>query len=483
MRAGNPEAVAAKDLVLSGGFGRSTNSARAGFLPVGLEHVPMGALQGIPVYIRVKPGQEALAATPDASSPEFRLYCAENVRFSEMHRRRLVDHKVTVVYIRMADQARFKHQTEDSLTEIAKDPASAVSEKSQIIYDTSVELINELLAEPELMAKSPRLEQVSRAITTLVMNNANAFTHLFTASHHDFYTATHMVNVATWMVPLAYAMGYTDSEELNRICLAGILHDMGKVAIPESILNKKGKLTDEEWTLIRKHPEDGVKYLERFGGIHPLIMTVTLQHHERLDGTGYPKGLKGEDIHPISRICAVVDSFDAMTAFRPFKDRTLSVTQAMNILLKETPAKYDAKVMDAWASLIVPAVDALPTQPPAQAGSPPQPASSAANRREHDRRTFHCHGRAHQLTRQGPNIAESKGVPIVAHSISRGGVGFLSHAPLPAGTFLRVYLEAPGWDNRALDGQIVRCRAHNDNWHEVGLQFVKIEADDLRLAA
>jgi hypothetical protein len=108
---------------------------------------------------------------------------------------------------------------------------------------------------------------------------------------------------------------------------------------------------------------------------------------------------------------------------------------------------------------------------------------AASNRREHERRTFHCHGRAHQLTRKGPAISESKGMPIVAHSISRGGVGFLSHSPLPPGTFLRVYLEAPGWDNRALDGQIVRCRAHNDNWHELGLQFVRIEADDLRIAA
>jgi hypothetical protein len=82
----------------------------------------------------------------------------------------------------------------------------AISVKSEIVYETAVELVNELLSEPDLAGKSPRLEKVSRAVTTLVLNDPTAFSHLFAASHHDFYTATHMVNVATWMVPLCHGL-------------------------------------------------------------------------------------------------------------------------------------------------------------------------------------------------------------------------------------------------------------------------------------
>src|SRR6185503_16976459 len=117
----------------------------------------------------------------------------------------------------------------------------------------------------------PALQKISQSVTSMVVKDETAFAHLFAASHHDFYTATHMVNVATWMVPLAYALGHHDIEELNQICQAGILHDIGKIYVPEEILNKKGRLEDAEWDQIRRHPELGVKHLDQYAGIHPLV--------------------------------------------------------------------------------------------------------------------------------------------------------------------------------------------------------------------
>jgi len=276
-----------QSLLQTGGFGKSTNSARAGFLPVALENVPLDALAGIGVYIRVNTPRQGEATEADC----FRLYCTENVAFHEVHRRRLIENGVRFVYVRMVDQSRFRQQTEALLSKLAGDGAEAISARASIVYETSIELVNELLAEPDLLVKSPRLEQVSRSISTLVLNNPSAFSHLFAASHHDFYTATHMVNVATWMVPLAFEMGHKDPDELNQVCQAGLLHDMGKTVIPEAVLNKPGKLSDEEWALIKRHPEAGCEYLARFDKISPLIMHVTREHHERMDGSGYPAGL------------------------------------------------------------------------------------------------------------------------------------------------------------------------------------------------
>jgi len=479
-KAGVKDSVREQDLLQSGGFGRSTNSARAGFLPISLEHAPLGALSGLEVYIRVKPAGQGAAEQPraDDSTPGFRLYCKSSMRFTEVHRRRLAESGVKFVYIKIADQSRFRQQNEAHLLEAVNDPVLAIAQKSTLVYETSVELMNELLAEPDTILKSPRLEKVSRAITTLVMNDPSAFSHLFAASYHDFYTATHMVNVATWMVPVAYEMGYHDPEELGRICQAGILHDMGKTMVSQHVLNKAGKLSDEDWAQIRRHPEAGCEYLSRFSGVHPLILTVTRQHHERMDGTGYPAGLKGDQIDPVSRICAVVDSFDAMTAFRPFKEKTLGVGEALMILNKETPAKYDPKVVAVWMRLMKKAEQVQNQAGPqaahgaaAGAAEGASPVVGGERRQGNARRTFHCAGRAHVLVAEKGGLTEQPALPIIAHSISCSGLGFLSQAPLTPGEFIRVYLQAKGWDNRPLEGQTVRSRTYNDSWYEIGMKF------------
>ena len=106
----------------------------------------------------------------------------------------------------------------------------------------------------------------------------------------------------------------------------------------------------------------------------------------------------------------------------------------------------------------------------------------SSNRRQHERKTFHCPARAHLLVRDARGVRERPSVPAVAHNISQSGIGFLSPTPFKLGDFVRVYLQAPGWAGRALNGQTVRCRDHKDTWHEIGLQFATIEAENLPAA-
>ncbi|MBN2563156.1 MAG: HD domain-containing protein [Phycisphaerae bacterium] len=388
----------------------------------------------------------------------------------------MIENNVGFLYIRMSDQSRFRQQIEDQLDEIAADPAMAIAEKSQIVYGTSVELVNELLSEWNLAKQSPRLEKVSRAVTTLVINDPTAFSHLFAASHHDFYTATHMVNVATWMVPLAYRMGHRDSHMLNCICQAGMLHDIGKMYLPAEVLNKKGRLSEKEWDLIKHHPIAGHEHLKGYERIDPLVKQVGLEHHERMDGSGYPSGLTGDQIHPVSKICAVVDSFDAMTAFRPFKERTFSVPEAMAILKEETPQKYDPQTVEAWTGLIEstdnpPLLEEPPTP---MLGAIPQAEQPACSKRRHKRFAFHSPARVHILEESSDGWTLRPAIQVTAHSISRGGLGFLSQSSVRIDEYVRVFLAAGGWTKRPLEGQVVRCRAYSDGWFEVGVAFVDL---------
>ena len=463
--------VSNKDVVLSGGFGTSSNSARAGYLPICLERVPLEAFKEISVYLR--------SDDKSKESETFRLYCSPNVRFTQSHRERLIAAGVKFVYIPMAEQAKFRQQTEDTLLLTVEDPSLSISVKSEIVYETSVELVNELLSEPDFASKSKRLEKVSRAVTTLVLNDPSAFSHLFAASHHDFYTATHMVNVATWMVPLAYAMGYHNTDELNHICEAGLLHDVGKVYIPAEVLNKKGKLTNEEWDMIRQHPEMGCRHLEKFDRIDPLVLTVTREHHERIDGSGYPHKIKGEQMHPVSKICAVVDSFDAMTAFRPFKDRTMTVAQALGIIMEETPSKYDEQVVEQWVGLL---------QSAEREGvlSEPVLSSDGKNHRQFPRFPINCPARLHLLQKRGEEWIERPGIQVIAHNISRSGAGFVTQQQVQPGESVRLYLQGQGSLSRMDEGLVMRCRAYKDGWFEVGLKFAgmnEITGPDLETKA
>lgn len=458
---------------LSGSPMRTTTSSRAGFLPVKLARTPLAALEGISIYLR----------SPESESG-YRLYKHGCYKFSDTARQRLLNNGVEFIYIQMSDQSRLRKQIDAHLVEAVSDPAMAIWEKSNLLYDTSVELVHELLTEPDFAARTPRMERVCKAVATFVLNEPTAFSHLFAASHHDFYTTTHMVNVSTWMVSLAYAMGYHDPEDLNRVAQAGLLHDMGKLYIPEAVLNKPGRLTDEEWAQIRKHPELGCDHLQRSAEIDPLVLTVTRQHHERLDGSGYPDGLKGEDIHPISRICALVDSFDAMTALRPFKQRAMTVSEALTILEKETPDKYDPNVMEAWLKLLASAEreGAAPgeARSPISSAEVEQKQSEASEQRRHPRFRFMCPARAHVIRRDGGSWSEQQGVQVTTHNISRCGLGFLSQAGIEPGEYVRVYLiglESDTARNKVFDCQIVRCREYTDGWHDVGGEFTTIQSE------
>ena len=215
------------------------SAARSGYLPLPLDRVLIDALAAVPVYLHTGVGSSATTAQ------RFTLYSGEAARFSEAHRARLQNVGVKFIYIPMSHQGKFQTQVEENLAKVAADPDVALSAKSALVYETSLELIDEVLTEQGVAKNLPRLQHVARSISTLVMKNAQAFSHLFATAQHDFYTATHMVNVGTWMTSLACAMGIEDEKLLNAACTAGMVHDVGKMFVPEDVLNKAGALSDQ----------------------------------------------------------------------------------------------------------------------------------------------------------------------------------------------------------------------------------------------
>lgn len=171
------------------------------------------------------------------------------------------------------------------------------------------------------MGKAIRLENAASLVDDIsesVNRNASALITLARLKNQDDYTYMHSVAVCALMIALAKQLNLTQAQ-IKEAGTAGLLHDIGKMSVDSSILNKPGKLTEIEFQKIRCHPEEGHRYLLQAGGISDAALDVCLHHHERVDGTGYPHQLKGEELSLYAKMGAICDVYDAITSNRPYK--------------------------------------------------------------------------------------------------------------------------------------------------------------------
>ncbi len=189
----------------------------------------------------------------------------------------------------------------------------------------------------------------------------------------DAYTRGHSERVALLCAQLAAATG-ADPTTVDRYRIAGLIHDVGKIGVPEAVLCKAGRLTDEEFGLIKKHPTIGVTILQDVPGLHD-VMGGVLHHHERFDGRGYPHGLKGTDIPLIARCMALADTFDAMSSNRSYRS-ALPREQVLAEITKNAGTQFDPALAPAFVAMDFTTFDNMLT---AARGTPaPAPVAIAA---------------------------------------------------------------------------------------------------------
>jgi len=160
----------------------------------------------------------------------------------------------------------------------------------------------------------------------------------------DREARAHNLRVARLCVHIGRQMSMS-AHELRVLARAGLMHDIGKLGIPEAVLDKHSPLSDSEWMLMRTHPEMGLTLLDRMGQSSREVLAV-LYHHERLDGSGYPYGIKEEGIPIEARIVAVADTYDALTSNRPYRT-ACSDAEARRVLAEEARHRLDSRAVDA----------------------------------------------------------------------------------------------------------------------------------------
>jgi putative two-component system response regulator len=211
----------------------------------------------------------------------------------------------------------------------------------------------------ELRARVRSLSRVKQLIDALDSAEAAFVALAQTIEARDPYTMGHCERLSRTAVSLGRALGL-GSDDLHALHRGGYLHDIGKVGVPDSVLLKPAPLTAEESALMRRHPEIGDSLcapLQSLRSVRPII----LGHHERIDGSGYPNGLRGDNVPLLAQIVGIVDVYDALTSRRPYRD-ALSHDEAVRFMMEETHAgRFNPRYVEAFLETLVPAVvPALP---------------------------------------------------------------------------------------------------------------------------
>ncbi|MRV71060.1 DUF3391 domain-containing protein [Duganella sp. FT92W] len=214
--------------------------------------------------------------------------------------------------------------TERELTELAAKPVTVMrvslgeelSRAAQVRHQAS-SLVRSVMADARLgkAIEIGQVQPVVQNITESILRNPGALVGLLRIKNKDDYTFLHSVSVCALLVAFCNSRGMAP-EVTRQAGLGGLLHDTGKALVPDDVLNKPAALTDEEFAVIRKHPEDGYNILKQSPEINDIALDITLHHHERCDGSGYPHKLSGTQISELAQMAAIVDVYDAITADR-----------------------------------------------------------------------------------------------------------------------------------------------------------------------
>lgn len=187
------------------------------------------------------------------------------------------------------------------------------------------------------------IREISEEIIDDVFDSADGLSCVSMMKDAPDYILEHSVNCAIYMTIFAKHMGF-DKELCTELCLAGFLMDSGMATVPQDILAKPGTLNKDEMALILPHVDFGIEMIEQSDSVSDVVLGIVRDHHERLDGSGYPEGKAGEHINTYGRMAAIVDSYDAMTNDRPYR-RGMSPTNSLKQLLADSSGRYDQSLV------------------------------------------------------------------------------------------------------------------------------------------
>jgi putative nucleotidyltransferase with HDIG domain len=254
-----------------------------------------------------------------------------------------------------ADSQIEKKQPEMRAEDVMKLQRESVEAELQVAYPVC-EKVRESVSSIYGMSQFGRVVQLQEALEIVdkmfesIARNRSALLSVIRLKSDMDYTYLHSVSVCGLMISLAYSLEMSE-DAIKEAGLAGLLHDIGMMTVTPEIRFKKGMLTEDEMAIIRSHPLEGYEMLKNSGEFSEAVMDVCLHHHERLDGSGYPDQLVGEEISQLARMAAICSTYDALTTERPYKKAMMS-TDAIKEIFKRSVMHFDPTILEAFVKSV-----------------------------------------------------------------------------------------------------------------------------------
>lgn len=281
---------------------------------------------------------------------QYILYRSKNNRWTKEDTRKLSEFGSAELYIKCQDERAHLQFLESNLGRILNEDKTPKQEKASVLYQCATGIAKDIFASPRSTETFVRSKAVVDHTFEMLAKDKDAFLSMIALSSHDYYTYTHCVNVMTFTIALLNSLGIKDQKVIKEAAIGAFLHDIGKSKVPLSILNKPGPLVEEEWKIMKQHPTFGLELLAD-KPVPERGKNVIIQHHEKINGIGYPYGLKGDKVEMVSQVVSICDAYDAMTTNRCYQ-KALQPFQAFEIITQQMKGHFDMKIVETFIRLL-----------------------------------------------------------------------------------------------------------------------------------
>ncbi|GAB7028287.1 HD-GYP domain-containing protein [Geotalea toluenoxydans] len=285
------------------------------------------------------------------SGNNYVLYKSHGRNFDREDAARLMGNSVDCLYVRPADLEVITDYMENNAERLLKSDTFDSKTKGKIIYQTSINFVGDLFQHPEKVEDFDRSRRLIENLLLYLSNDKEALRSLETVMSYNYHTFVHSLQVTALSILLHSEVYLLSRDELEDVGIGTLLHDFGKIFVPQEILNKSGKLTETEIAQFKKHPEEGYRYLKEKTRLSEVSLDVVRFHHERNNGTGYPNGLKAALIPRSAQVCALCDLYCSLTIDRTGR-KALPPHISINIIRQEMKDSFNSRLVDALEALV-----------------------------------------------------------------------------------------------------------------------------------
>jgi HD-GYP domain-containing protein (c-di-GMP phosphodiesterase class II) len=440
------------------------------FLPLPLDQIDVFQLKGVDFYLD--------------KSGNHTLYHRKDMPISGSDVDRLRDSRVDFIYVSRSDIGACYDAFQGNLKKIVADPNIGVGEKSQLLYATSVSLLEQNLTETATREDIQQVQSLSSSLDALLKEEEQAHLHLLEFANMESYAASHMVNCCTSMLAFGRQLGFS-SEVMEEIGNGAIVIDIGRARVASDVTSQPGKLNTTDREAMKRHVDLGVSFLSDRQLLTPITQQIIGEHHERLDGSGYTRGSTGQDISVYGRMAAIVDSFNGMVSQRGYRDFTFTIDEALDEMDRATPKQYDRDLFQIFTEMIHSQIQEtrLGKEFSKKKGTSLYlPADELAKQTFIERMPrFYL-----RLPIQYRPVSMKEGKPvmgpacrIIVQDISRSGIGLLANRPLAVDqVILLVIAEIAEQVTDPLVSRVMRCAEEHNGWFTIGAQFHKPQSEE-----